>query len=109
MEEKILKQILDVVTDIKADQKIMRNEMNDMKTEINDMKTDINGKIDKLEAKVDKLEIKVDKLTTEQIIMKEEIRDIKTETKLLSFKVTTLMKEQEGTKFAVGACVQKIR
>lgn len=102
MEEKILKQILDVVTDIKADQKVMKAEMNDMKT-------DINGKIDKLEAKVDKLEIKVDKLTTEQIIMKEEIRDIKTETKLLSFKVTTLMKEQEGTKFAVGACVQKIR
>lgn len=84
MEEKILKQILDVVIDIKADQKIMENKMNDM-----------NGKIDKL--------------ATEQIIMKEEIRDIKTETKLLSFKVTTLMKEQEGTKFAVGACVQKIR
>lgn len=84
MEEKILKQILDVVIDIKADQKIMENKMNDM-----------NGKIDKL--------------ATEQIIMKEEIRDIKTETKLLSFKVTTLMKEQEGTKFAVGACVQKIQ
>ena len=60
MEEKILKQILDVVTDIKADQKIMEN--------------GINGKIDKLESKVDKLESKVDKLATEQIIMKEEIK-----------------------------------
>lgn len=84
MEEKILKQILDVVTDIKADQKIMENKMNDM-----------NGKIDKL--------------ATEQVIMKEEIKSIKTDIKLLSFNVNILMKEQEDTKFAVGACVQKIR
>lgn len=98
MEEKILKQILDVVIDIKAEQKIMKNKMDSMET-----------KMDTMETKMDTMDVKVDKLSTEQIIMKEEIRDIKTETKLLSFKVTTLMKEQEGTKFAVGACVQKIR
>lgn len=98
MEEKILKEILDVVIDIKAEQKIMKNKMDSMET-----------KMDTMETKMDTMDVKVDKLSTEQIIMKEEIRDIKTETKLLSFKVTTLMKEQEGTKFAVGACVQKIR
>lgn len=81
MEEKILKQILDVVIDIKAEQKIMENVINE----------------------------KIDKLATEQLVMKEEIRAIKTDVKLLNFNVNILMKEQEDTKFAVGACVQKIR
>ncbi len=88
MEEKILKEILDVVIDIKAEQKIMKN--------------GINGRIDKLESKVDKI-------ATEQIIMKEEIKSMQTDLKLLNFNVNILMKEQEDTKFAVGACVQKIR
>lgn len=84
MEEKILKEILDVVIDIKADQKIMENKMNNM-------------------------DAKIDKLATEQIIMKEEIKSMQTDLKLLNFNVNILMKEQEDTKFAVGACVQKIR
>lgn len=94
MEEKILKQILDVVIDIKADQKVMKNEIYDMKTEIYDMKAEMNGKIDKLVA--------------EQVIMKEEIRTIKNDVRLLNINVNTLMKEQEDTKFAVCASVQKI-
>lgn len=102
MEEKILKEILDVVTDIKAEQKIMRNE-------INGTIDKLEFKVDKLESKVDRLESKVDKLATEQLIMKEEIKEIKTDVKLLNFNVNILMKEQEDTKFAVGACVQKIR
>lgn len=84
MEEKILKEILDVVIDIKAEQKIMENKMNNM-------------------------DAKIDKLATEQIIMKEEIKAIQTDVKLLNFNVNNLIKEQEDTKFAVGACVQKIR
>lgn len=94
MEEKILKEILDVVIDIKADQKVMKNEMNDMKAEMN--------------GKIDDLATKVDKLSAEQVIMKEEIRAIKTDVKLLNFNVNILMKEQEDTKFAVCASVQKI-
>ena len=52
---------------------------------------------------------KIDKLSTEQLVMKEEMKSIETDIKLLNFNVNILMKEQEDTKFAVGACVQKIR
>lgn len=89
--EEVLKQILDVVIDIKAEQKIIGQKMNTM------------------EEKVDTMEEKVDKLTAEQLIMNEQIKAIKTDMNILNFKVTTLMKEQEDTKFAVAATVQKVR
>ena len=55
------------------------------------------------------MDAKIDKLSTEQLVMKEEMKSIETDIKLLNFNVNILMKEQEDTKFAVGACVQKIR
>ena len=83
MEEKFLKEILDVVIDIKAKQKIM-------------------------EEKVTGMEEKVDKIVAEQLVIKEAIHELKTDNQLLNYNVNRLLREQEDTKLIVSASVQKI-
>lgn len=103
--EEVLKQILDVVIDIKEEQKIMAQKMGTMEEKVDTMEQ----KVDTMEQKVDTMQEKLDKLTAEQLIMNEQIKAIKTDMNILNFKVSTLMKEQEDTKFAVVATVQKVR
>lgn len=97
MEEKFLKEILDVVTDIKAEQKIMKEKI-----------TSIEGKMTGMEGRMTSMEEKVDKIVTEQLVIKEAIHELKTDNQLLNYNVNRLLREQEDTKLIVSASVQKI-
>jgi len=92
-----LKQILDVVVDIKANQKEMKKDIAQIKEKQNGMQ----GKLDNVEAKIEKL-------TTEQIIMNQKIAELQTDTKLLNFNMNRLLREQEDTKNIIGYHTQKL-
>ena len=73
MEEKFLKEILDVVIDIKAEQKTMREKMSNM-------------------------EEKVDKITTEQKDMKKVLDNVVEEQKGMKQVLDNVVEEQKGMK-----------
>lgn len=98
MEETTLKQILDVVVDIKTEQKLMKEEMNEIK-----------GKVGSLEEKVGSMEENIDKIVAEQLVIKETMHELKTDTQILNYNVNRLIREQEDTKLIVSTSVQKIR
>ncbi len=98
MEETTLKQILDVVVDIKTEQKSMKEEMNNIKEKVGNM-----------EGKIGNMEGKIDKIAAEQLVIKETMHKLKTDTQILNFNVNRLIREQEDTKLIVSTSVQKIR
>lgn len=98
MEETTLKQILDVVVDIKTEQKLMKEEMNNIKEKVGNM-----------EGKIGNMEGKIDKIAAEQLVIKETMHKLKTDTQILNFNVNRLIREQEDTKLIVSTSVQKIR
>ncbi len=105
MEETTLKQILDVVVDIKTEQKSMKEEMNNIKEKVGNME----GKIGNMEGKIGNMEGKIDKIAAEQLVIKETMHKLKTDTQILNFNVNRLIREQEDTKLIVSTSVQKIR
>jgi len=97
MEQGLLKEILDVVVDIKTEQKEMKNNQEKMQETLNNV----------VEEQKEMKET-LNNVETEQIVIKEKIHGIETEQKLMSFKLNTLMDEQRDTKDIAGAIVREL-
>lgn len=97
MEEIVLKEILNVVVDIKAEQKAMKGQLDEVIAEEKEMKEQQN-----------KMQETLDEVKIEQVIVKEKVTEVQRKQEFMKLQLRTLTTEQSDTKDILGAVMGEI-
>lgn len=104
MQETVLREILNVVVDIKAEQKTMKQQLNEVIAEQKEMKEQQK----EMQEQQTKMQETLNEVKIEQVIVKEKLTEVQRKQEIMRLQLRTLIAEQSDTKDIVGAVMHEI-
>lgn len=104
MEEVVLKEILEVVVDIKAEQKQIKEQQNKMQEALNEVVEDQK----EMKKQQSEMQETLNEVKIEQVIVKEKVTEVQRKQEFMKLQLRTLIAEQSDTKDIVGAMMSEV-